>query len=142
MNEEKDIRWKQRFQNYSRAFSLLRVVIEENEDILMLSDLEKEGLIKRFEFTLELAWKVLKDTMQDDGIIIDKISPKYVIKQAYSSKYIDDVDIWLSMINDRNLMSHTYNFTNFNKVIESLQDTYFHHLETFYIDFLEQDLNQ
>jgi hypothetical protein len=51
--------------------------------------------------------------MQDDGIIIDKISPKYVIKQAYSSKYIDDVDIWLSMINDRNLMSHTYNFTNF-----------------------------
>jgi hypothetical protein len=35
--------------------------------ILMLSDLEKEGLIKRFEFTLELAWKVLKDKMQDDG---------------------------------------------------------------------------
>jgi nucleotidyltransferase substrate binding protein (TIGR01987 family) len=76
----------------------------------MLSDLEKEGLIKRFEFTLELAWKVLKDKMQDDGIIIDRISPKYVIKQAYSSKYIDNVDIWLSMINDRNLMSHTYNF--------------------------------
>ncbi|CAC9654805.1 nucleotidyltransferase substrate binding protein [bacterium endosymbiont of Bathymodiolus sp. 5 South] len=142
MNEEKDIRWKQRLQSYSRAFSLLRVVIEENEDILMLSDLEKEGLIKRFEFTLELAWKVLKDKMQDDGIIIDKISPKYVIKQAYSSKYIDNVDIWLSMINDRNLMSHTYNFANFNKVIESLQDTYFHHLEKFYIDFIEQDLNQ
>jgi hypothetical protein len=44
LNEEKDIRWKQRLQSYSRAFSLLRVVIEENEDILMLSDLEKEGL--------------------------------------------------------------------------------------------------
>jgi nucleotidyltransferase substrate binding protein (TIGR01987 family) len=65
------------------------------------------GLIKRFEFTLELAWKVLKDTMQDDGIIIDKISPKYVIKQAYSSKYIDNVDIWLSMINE-NLKASKY----------------------------------
>jgi hypothetical protein len=45
--------------------------------------LEKEGLIKRFEFTLELAWKVLKDKMQDDGIIIDKISPKYVIGEMF-----------------------------------------------------------
>ncbi|WP_143243176.1 nucleotidyltransferase substrate binding protein, partial [Bathymodiolus azoricus thioautotrophic gill symbiont] len=137
MNEKQDIRWKQRFQNYAKAFALLRVVVEENEDICTLSDLEKEGLIKRFEFTLELAWKVLKDKMQDDGIIIDRISPKYVIKLAYSSKYIDDADVWLSMINDRNLMSHTYNFANFNKTIKSLKETYFHHLEKFYIDFIE-----
>ncbi len=142
MSEKTDIRWKQRFQNYSKAFSLLRVVIEENEDILNLSDLEKEGLIKRFEFTLELAWKVLKDKMQDDGIVIEKISPKYVIKLAYNSKYLDDAEVWLSMINDRNLMSHTYNFANFNEVIKSLQETYFAHLEKFYIDFIEHDLNQ
>ena len=43
-----DIRWKQRFNNYAKAFALLRVIIEEN-GILSLSDLEKEGLIKRYE---------------------------------------------------------------------------------------------
>ncbi|KAF3984277.1 MAG: nucleotidyltransferase [Methylococcales symbiont of Hymedesmia sp. n. MRB-2018] len=142
MNEKEGIRWKQRFQNYAKAFALLRIVIEENEDILILSNLEKEGLIKRFEFTLDLAWKVLKDKMQDDGIIVDRISPKYVVKLAYSSKYIDNIDVWLAMINDRNLMSHTYNFTHFNKTIKSLKETYFSHLEKFYIDFIEHDLNQ
>jgi hypothetical protein len=50
----------------------------------MLSDLEKEGLIKRFEFTLELAWKVLKDKMQDDGIIIDKIMEVSVLQGLYN----------------------------------------------------------
>ena len=115
-----DIRWRQRFQNYAKAFALLRAIVEE-KDILSLSDLEKEGLIKRFEFTLELAWKTLKDKMQEDGIVIDKISPKHVLKQAYHGKYINNIDIWLAMISDRNLMSHTYNFVDFNKVLEALQ---------------------
>ncbi|MBA5249741.1 Nucleotidyltransferase [hydrothermal vent metagenome] len=139
---KQDIRWKQRFQNYSKAFTLLRVVIEENEDILALSDLEKEGLIKRFEFTLELAWKTIKDKMQEDGIIIDKISPKYILKLAYQSKYINNIEIWIAMVNDRNLMSHTYNFANFNTVLESLQDSYYTELSEFYTDFIEQDLSE
>lgn len=142
MNQKKDIRWKLRFQNYSKAFALLRLVIEDNEDILTLSDLEKEGLIKRFEFTLELAWKTLKDKMQEDGIIIDKISPKFILKLAYNSQYISDIEVWMAMINDRNLMSHTYNFANFNKVLKALQDTYYFHLEALYLDFIEQDLNE
>jgi nucleotidyltransferase substrate binding protein (TIGR01987 family) len=142
MIENQDIRWKQRFQNYSKAFALLRIVIEEHEDILTLSDLEKEGLIKRFEFTLELAWKTLKDKMQEDGVIIDKISPKYILKLAHNNKYIDNIEVWLAMINDRNLMSHTYNFNDFNKVLKALQNTYYAHLEELYIDFIEQNLNE
>jgi nucleotidyltransferase substrate binding protein (TIGR01987 family) len=142
MIKNQDIRWKQRFQNYSKAFALLRIVIEENEDILTLSDLEKEGLIKRFEFTLELAWKTLKDKMQEDGVIIDKISPKYILKLAYNNKYISNIEIWLMMINDRNLMSHTYNFNDFNKVLKALQSTYYTHFEELYIDFMEQNLNE
>jgi nucleotidyltransferase substrate binding protein (TIGR01987 family) len=142
MIKNQDIRWKQRFQNYSKAFALLRIVIEENEDILTLSDLEKEGLIKRFEFTLELAWKTLKDKMQEDGVIIDKISPKYILKLAYNNKYISNIEIWLMMINDRNLMSYTYNFNDFNKVLTALQSTYYAHFEELYIDFMEQDLNE
>jgi len=137
-----DIRWKQRFQNYKKAFYLLRVVLEENDNILDLSDLEKEGLIKRFEFTLELAWKTLKDKMLDDGILISKISPKFVVKLAYESKYITNIDTWLEMINDRNLMSHTYNFTNFTKVLESLQDKYYKELDNLYIYLAQEEMNK
>jgi len=142
MSKNKDIRWKQRFQNYSKAFVLLRIIIEENEDILTLSDLEKEGLIRRFKFTFELAWKTLKDKMQEDGIMIDKISPKFILKLAYNSKYINNIEVWIAMINDRNLISHTYNFDNFNKVLKALQGTYYSHLEELYIDFMTQDLNE
>ena len=141
MNESKDIRWKQRFQNYSKAFGLLRVVIEENENILTLSDLEKEGFIKRFEFTLDLAWKTLKDKMQEDGIVIDKISPKPIVKLAYNRKYIDNIDTWIEMINDRNLMSHTYNFSDFNKVLKAIQEYYYQEFETLHIYFTEEELN-
>lgn len=58
-----DTRWKQRFLNFQRAFSLLREVIEQNEDICTLEAIVKEGIIQRFEYTFELAWKTLKDKM-------------------------------------------------------------------------------
>ena len=56
MNSNKDIRWKQRFQNFDRAFLLLRSALEER-GLEQMPDLEKEGLIQRFEYTYELARK-------------------------------------------------------------------------------------
>ncbi len=62
-----DIRWQKRFQNFLKAFSLLEeaVMKYQNEGI---SDLEEQGLIQRFEFTHELAWNVLKDYFEYQGI--------------------------------------------------------------------------
>ena len=51
---QQDIRWKQRFQNLDRAVILLREPFDR--DVATLSNLEKEGTVQRFEFTLELAW--------------------------------------------------------------------------------------
>ena len=138
MHNNQDIRWQQRFQNYSKAFALLRAVVEENDDILSLSDLEKEGLIKRFEFTLELAWKTIKDKMEYDGMVFDKSAPRYVFKLAYQHKYIDNIDIWLKMLGDRNLMSHTYNFSSFNAVLASLKKDYYPELDKLHIYFIEE----
>ncbi|MDZ7616742.1 MAG: nucleotidyltransferase substrate binding protein, partial [Patescibacteria group bacterium] len=50
-----DVRWKQRFQNYSRAFLLLRSALQEKR-LDDFSDLEQEGIVHRFEYTYELAW--------------------------------------------------------------------------------------
>jgi nucleotidyltransferase substrate binding protein (TIGR01987 family) len=133
-NENQDTRWKQRFSNFSRALSLLREAMEE--DVFSLKQLEKEGIIQRFEYTFELAWKVLKDKMEFDGIVLDQISPKAVVRQAFAAKYINDPDTWLKMIGDRNLMSHTYDFVKFEAVIQSIADSYLPMLDEWYFSLL------
>ena len=133
-NENQDTRWKQRFSNFSRALSLLREAMEE--DVFSLKQLEKEGIIQRFEYTFELAWKVLKDKMEFDGIVLDQISPKAVVRQAFAAKYINDPDTWLKMIGDRNLMSHTYDFVKFEAVIQSIADAYLPMLDEWYFSLL------
>jgi len=136
MESHSDIRWQQRFSNFQRAFLLLREAIES--DLSSFSQLEKEGIIQRFEYTFELAWKVLKDKMEFDGIILDQISPKSVVRQAFQSKYINDADTWLKMIGDRNLMSHTYDFSKFEQVIQSIKSHYLPLLDDWYFVLLEE----
>ena len=135
---EQDIRWKQRFANFQRAIKLLQEVPEL--DINELSYLEKEGIIQRFEFTLELSWKTLKDKMEYDGLILDRISPKMVLKEAYKNKYIDNIELWLEMINDRNLLSHTYDFQVFEDVIPDIQLKYTPLLSELYTSLIEAQL--
>ncbi|MFN5443066.1 MAG: nucleotidyltransferase substrate binding protein [Crocinitomicaceae bacterium] len=130
-----DIRWEQRFQNFTRAITLLKEI--EALEIDKISFLEKEGIIQRFEFTLELAWKTLKDKMEFDGILLDKISPKMVLKEAYQAKYINDIDTWLKMINDRNLVSHTYDFETFELIIPSIQKNYISVLNDLYLSLIK-----
>jgi nucleotidyltransferase substrate binding protein (TIGR01987 family) len=119
---ENDIRWKQRFENFSKAVNLLEEV--QKLDVGKTSQLEKEGIIQRFQFTLELGWKTLKDRMESDGLLLAQISPKMVVKEAFKAKYIDQIEIWLDMINDRNLLSHTYDFTVMEEVIPDIQKRY------------------
>ena len=66
MEFKKEIRWKQRFQNFNRAYNLLNCALEEN-DIDDLSNLEQEGVIQRFEYTYELAWKTL---VEDSTVVV------------------------------------------------------------------------
>lgn len=132
MSSDQDIRWKQRFQNYSRAYALLREALEIDHE---LSQLEQEGVIQRFEFTFELAWKVIKDRLEYDGLLIDKISPKSVIRIAHQNHYLSHAEDWLKMVGDRNLMSHTYDFQKFEKVIEELRAKYLTCFEELYFDF-------
>lgn len=117
-----DIRWQQRFQNFQRAFGLLREAMDQ--DLKQLNQLEKEGIIQRFEFTFELAWKVLKDKMEHDGLVIDQISPRAVVRLAYQAKYIADAEVWLRMIGDRNLMNHTYDSAKFELVLQTIASDY------------------
>ena len=123
----KNIRWKQRFENLERAFMLLKEAFER--DIAEMSDLEKEGVVQRFEYTFELAWKTLKDYLVHSGIVFDQITPRRVIKEAFSAKIIKDGQMWIDMLEQRNLMSHTYDEETFDNVIGNITQHYFAALE-------------
>src|SRR5687768_12428695 len=76
-----DVRWRQRLENYSRALSLLHAALANGPDVL--NDLEKEGVVQRFEYTVELAWKVLKDFLEYSGAQLPSVTPKSVVKAAF-----------------------------------------------------------
>lgn len=117
-----DVRWKQRFQNFDRAVTLLREPIARGVDSLSL--LEKEGVVQRFEFTMELAWKTLRDYLETAGRTIDPVTPRNVIKEAFAARIIDDGQVWLDMLDRRNLLSHTYDEKNFVEAVEELASRY------------------
>ena len=123
-----DIRWKQRFDNFERAFRLLKSAIEERS-LDEYSDLEQEGLVQRFEFSFELAWKTMKDYLEDSGLQINPVTPKTVIKEAFAAKLIEDGHKWIDMMLDRNLLAHTYDQKRFRKALTSVKDTYLPELE-------------
>lgn len=118
-----DIRWKQRFDNFDRAFVLLREV--NDRGVSTLSQLEKEGAIQRFEFAFELAWKTIKDYLEQDGIVVKPATPRNVIKEAFAASLIDDGQVWIDMMLHRNLLSHTYNSKTFDEVLKVVSERYF-----------------
>jgi nucleotidyltransferase substrate binding protein (TIGR01987 family) len=103
---DEDIRWKQRFYNYKKALASLKSAVElaTTRD---LTDLEKQGMIQGFEFTFEMAWNVMKDYLEEQGII-GIIGSKGAIRHALNKGLIEDGQIWMDMIRDRNLAAHTY----------------------------------
>jgi nucleotidyltransferase substrate binding protein (TIGR01987 family) len=105
MNE--DIRWKQRFSNFSKALQTLTEAVELAQQ-RPLSKLEKQGLIQGFEFTHELGWNVLKDYLENQGFT-EIIGSRDATRTAFKNALIADGDTWMDMIKARNQTSHTYN---------------------------------
>lgn len=92
------------------------------------SDVVRDGVIQRFEFTYELAWKTIKVYLEDVGIV-DVNSPKAVIKEAYTQKLLTDEKNWLLMLNDRNLTSHMYKEEMAKEIAERISSYYIKEFE-------------
>lgn len=103
----KDVRWKQRFNNYIKAFQTLVEAVELAEQ-RPLSKLEQQGLIQSFEFTHELAWNVLKDYLTEQGIQ-NLIGSRDATRAAFKNDLIEEGEDWMDMIDALNQTSHTYN---------------------------------
>jgi nucleotidyltransferase substrate binding protein (TIGR01987 family) len=120
---EQDIRWEQRFSNYRKALAKLEEGIKTLQ-LEELNELEKEGLIQRFEYTYELAWKTLQDLLKFKGYL-DIAGPNPTLQQAFQDGYIQDGNVWKNMKKSRDLSTHTYDEETAENIYESIRNWYF-----------------
>ena len=117
-----DIRWHQRLANYSRALMQLQkaVALRQSRE---LSELEQQGLVQAFEFTHELAWKVMKDYLRSLGMEA-LIASRDSTRAAFAAELILDGEAWMDMILSRNLSFRTYNLDIATSLVSKIVFTY------------------
>lgn len=120
--ENKDIRWHQRFENYQKALVHLNDAVALSKE-RELTNLEKQGLIQGFEYTHELAWKTMQDFFKDKGEA-KIIGSKDATRLAFKYEIIMNGQVWMDMIDDRNLTSYTYNEDVTEKINKHILEDY------------------
>ena len=85
-------------------------------------ELEKDGVIQRFEFTFELFWKTLKIFLRDSGI--EARTPKESLKEAFKIGWLKQEDIFLDMLEDRNKAAHIYDKETSEAIFERIKNNY------------------
>lgn len=116
----RDICWIQRFNHYSLAFAQLTKFIKKGT----LNQFEKQGLIKSFEYTFELAWNVIKDYFESQGET-NLHGSRDVFRLAFQRGVVENGEVWMDMISSRTLTSHTYNEELAQKITETIIQKYF-----------------
>ena len=118
--DNKDVRWKQRFQNYRKALAQLQEFMDHGE----LNKFEEQGLIKAFEYTYELAWNTIKDFYTYQGVTEIQGS-RDAFKMAASRGLILNVEVWMEMVNSRIKTVHTYDEEIAEEIAEDIAELYF-----------------
>lgn len=129
-----DVRWRQRQQNFHRALLLLEEALAiSNPDVT-----QRAGIVQFFEMAFELAWKMLKDYLEEQGFS-DINSPRAVLKKAFEVELITNGHDWLQILRDRNLMAHTYDEKTATAVETLIRETYYPLLKSLRQTMLERD---
>jgi nucleotidyltransferase substrate binding protein (TIGR01987 family) len=110
-------RTERNLKDFEKAFENLK-----NAVFIAKTELEIDGAIKRFELCYELVWKLIKNVLEDMGIICK--SPRECFKQAVKTGLISDESIWMEMIEDRNFLVHTYSSEDSRYVFENVKKKY------------------
>lgn len=116
-----DIRWEQRFSNYNKALKQLKEFVGIGDE---LNKLEKQGMIKAFEYTYELAWNVIKDFYENQGEASLQGS-RDAFQLAFARGLIKDGEVWMLMLKDRNLSAHSYNEEVADEISENIISKYY-----------------
>ena len=104
-----------------------------------MDQLGKEGMVKRFEFCMELAWKTLKDYLEHQGVVLPQITPGAVLKEAVAAKLIDNGEDWMAALDARNKMGRTYDLKHFETVVRQISQKYLECFRQLFTTLVEKD---
>ena len=86
------------------------------------SDRDRAGVIQAFEFTFETTWKLLKRVAEREGLEAE--SPKRAVTAAYKLGIVHDENLWLAMLQDRNLTTHVYHSQLADRIFTAISTKY------------------
>jgi nucleotidyltransferase substrate binding protein (TIGR01987 family) len=116
-----ELRWRQRLDSLQRALRQLQAALAAHA-----SDPDNEvigmAVIKAYEFSFELGWKTLKDLLAYEGI--DAPLPRQVIREAFAANLVRNGQIWIDMLEQRNLMAHTYDIQRAQRALTMIQGSF------------------
>ena len=112
-------RFEERKEDLKKATNKLNEALKEE-----VKDLEIDGILHRFEFTFELAWKTMKDCLEDQGIVGKIGSPREIIKEAFAAGLIENGEIWMDMMISRNELSHLYDEEASREIFDDIKEKY------------------
>lgn len=111
-------KFETKLNNFKHALTALEEAVSDFDKTVLLS--VRDGVIQRFEFTAELAWKTAREYLIDEGIA-EINTPKSVMKAAFAAGLVDDEEGWIEILNDRNVTSHIYDEAEANKIFERIR---------------------
>ena len=123
-----DARLRQFLDDWGDAQDRLEEVLSVSPEVwqlpfpLPLGTLLRDAVLLRFVFVYDLAWHTMQRWLYLDGIALER--PRSVLRQAYQSQWIEDEELWLKMVNDRNLVAHTYREATALEVYQRVKDDY------------------
>lgn len=121
--EEKKPKWHERLAIYKNAIDRLAEVIALSKQH-PLNQFERDSLIKRFEFSYEMAWKLMMSYEKENGIV-EVLGSKDVIRQAFKLSIVNNGETWLEMVDARNKTSHLYDEEMATDVVDEIIYTYY-----------------
>jgi nucleotidyltransferase substrate binding protein (TIGR01987 family) len=116
-----ELRWRQRLESLQRALAQLMAALaalgaDPGNEVIGIA------VIKAYEFSFELSWKTLKDLLSHEGI--DALLPREVLRQAFATGLVDDGQLWIDMLEQRNLMAHTYDLARARQALALIEERF------------------
>ncbi len=137
--ENEETHWELKLKSYHKALDRLAEIVNASQK-RELNDFEKDGLIQRFEFTHEVAWKLMKSYAEFQGFQ-DIGGSRDATRKAFEMNLISESEVWMAMIRSRNETSHNYDGEVADSVVTNIVDKYYPLLLDFYQKMQDKSAN-
>lgn len=122
--------WIESYETFKKAYSKLKEFVETDNG----SEKDRSAIINAFQYTFELWCKTLQKYMQEKQLL-EELGPDATIRGAFHYQFIDDGEAFMTMLKDRNLITHTYKEDVAIDIYTNIKEKYVELLEEFIQDY-------